>query len=54
MLFDEARIRQRLLAANRDHIHVMVELEQISRLEKLQRAARVIQARLGLSAAVGA
>lgn len=48
MLLDEARMKQRTLTIDARGIAQRAEWEQIRRLENLQRAVRVVRARLGL------
>ena len=51
MLIDIALVRHAELLASARRIETMVALEQLTRLERLQRSVRVASARLGLTPA---
>jgi hypothetical protein len=54
MLFDEARIRSSELVNDTARIQLMAQLEEVKRLDRLQRSVRVVRARLGLPAGAAA
>jgi len=49
--FDEARLKHQVLVADAQKIARRAEWEQISRLDRLERAVELVRARLGLMAA---
>jgi len=51
MLYELANSRQSELLANARHIALQVELEQVRKLDRLQRTVTVVLARLGLTPA---
>lgn len=53
MLYDEARLKHRSLIIDVRTLELRAEWEQLRRLEKLQRAVRVVRARLGMQVAAG-
>ena len=52
MMYDEARLKHQVLTADARMLEQRAEWDQIQRLERLQRAVRVVQARLGLRTAL--
>ena len=48
MMYDDARLKHRVLTANARELEQRAEWDELDRLERLQRAVRVVRARLGL------